>query len=279
VQELTATSYTVTENTGEVVTVYTENGILEDFLQVAGSYSGDGHVEGLLGSDNGDTADDIALSDGTVLSQTVSQQQLYATFGDAWRVSDPGSATGFPSLLDYATGQTTATFTELGFPTSDIILADLPTSVVTAATAAVSAAGLDPTSVRGQDAVLDYALTNNPSFIAADATIQQIDTAAPTALVVSPGTTSTPLSGGIASPTTTLTEPATGSTPVVFQVYTTQAVTADTVVDWAVISPGAGFLTATDFGGTLPSGTATIDTGARHAPLRTVTSRYPDDAA
>ena len=258
---LTANSYQVTEDTGEVVRVGNYDGVLSDWVQVAGSYSGDGHVEGLLGNADGNPGNDIALPVGTVLSQPLSQQDLYNSFGNSWRLSDPGLSTGFPSLLDYGTGQSTATFTDISDPASVITLADLPASVVANATAAVTAAGLDPNSVHGQDAVLDYALTNNPSFIAADATLQQVEASAPTPLVVSPGTTTAPLSGGVVSPATALTELATGSTPVVFQVYTTQPVTADTVLDWSVISPGSGFLTAADFGGTLPSGTATIDTG------------------
>ena len=191
----------------------------------------------------------------------MSQQQLYTQFGAAWRVSDPGSPTGFDSLLDYGQGQNTGTFTNANFPVDYIDLAELPAALVANATTIVAAAGLDPTTPLGQDAVLDYALTNNPDFIAEDLAEQQLGGGASSSLVVSPGTTTAPLSAGVASPTTVLTEPTTGNTPVVFQVYTTQAVTADTVVDWSVVSPGAGFLTAADFGGTLPSGTATIDTG------------------
>jgi hypothetical protein len=133
--------------------------------------------------------------------------------------------------------------------------------VVANATAVVTAAGLDPTTALGQDAVLDYALTNNPDFITEDLAEQQLGGGASSSLVVSPGTTTAPLSAGVASPATVLTEPTSGGTPVVFQVYATQAVTADTVLEWTVVNDGTGFLTAADFGGTLPSGTTTIDTG------------------
>jgi hypothetical protein len=106
----------VTEQTGEAVTIDTAAIALEFTIQIDGSYSGDGHIEGLLGNDNGNPANDFELPKDTILTQPLTQQQLYTQFGAAWRVSDPDSPTGFDSLLDYGPGQNTSTFTDPSFP-------------------------------------------------------------------------------------------------------------------------------------------------------------------
>src|SRR5205807_9956787 len=69
-----------------------------------------GSVQGLLGTDSGNPANDLALPDGTVLPQPVSQSTLYGQYADAWRITDQ------TSLFDYAPGQSTATFTNEDFP-------------------------------------------------------------------------------------------------------------------------------------------------------------------
>ena len=277
IRELTATSFIVTANTGEVVTVNAagdaENypadnsvgGVLNYTVQLTDSYAAGGFVQGLLGNDDGTTANDIALPAGAVLPQPLTEADLYQDFGNSWQVTDPGSSTGIASILDYAAGQSTATFIVPGFPQSDVTLADLPASVLQGASLAVVAAGLDPTSVAGQDALLDYALTNDTSLIAGDASLPQPAGAAITPLQLAPpsGPPAEPQAYGVAAPTTSVTEPAAGAPPlpVVFTVYAIQSVTADTVLDWAAVADGPGVLTAADFGGTLPSGTATIANG------------------
>ncbi|MEO6839513.1 MAG: Hint domain-containing protein, partial [Bradyrhizobium sp.] len=56
-------------------------------------------------------------------------------------------------------------------------------------------------------------------------------------------------------------------TPVSFTVYSTTPVTQDTVVDYAVVSPNAGFLGAASFGGALPTGQVTIAAGSSSATV------------
>ena len=50
-----------------------------------------------------------------------------------------------------------------------------------------------------------------------------------------------------------------------FTVYLTSAEATATTIDYQVTAPGAGFLTAADFGGTLPGGTVTIAAGQTSA--------------
>ncbi|WP_273280893.1 Ig-like domain-containing protein [Pseudooceanicola atlanticus] len=115
-------------------------------------------VEGLLGNFDGDATNDLQLGDGTVLGTSPSYSTLYGSFADAWRVTDA------TSLLDYADGETTADFTDLTFPAAHVTLEDLPDDVVAAATAAVDSRGITDPQIR-ENAILDYALTGDASYI------------------------------------------------------------------------------------------------------------------
>jgi hypothetical protein len=66
-------------------------------------------LRGLLGDRNGKAEDDFRLRDGTVLPKPLSAQ-AWKDFAAAWRISQA------ESLFTYAAGQSTTTFTDLGFP-------------------------------------------------------------------------------------------------------------------------------------------------------------------
>ncbi|WP_210254935.1 VWD domain-containing protein, partial [Methylocapsa sp. S129] len=248
-------TYQISSIHGETVDV-TNYGTFLDVNTTLGPNFPAGDVVGLLGTDTGNPANDFQTADGTILQPPLTLNQLYQEFGDSWRVTDA------TSLLDYGPGQTTATFTDLNFPADAISLAQLPTSVVEAAAAAVAAAGITDPTLR-DDAIYDYALTNDKSFITGALTAQQEGVTTP--LQLTPTDTSSTLGLGITAPTLSVAEPTTGTTAVSFTVYSTAVVTSATVVDYAVIAPGAGFLDATAFGGTLPSGQVTIAAGQSSA--------------
>ncbi|MGB3508184.1 MAG: VWD domain-containing protein [Microcoleaceae cyanobacterium] len=79
-------------------------------------------VSGLLGNFNGDSSDDIKTRSGEVLPSNPNYEQLYKVFGNSWRVSQK------ESLFDYARGETTATFTDLSFPTKIVRTSDFPSN-------------------------------------------------------------------------------------------------------------------------------------------------------
>jgi hypothetical protein len=115
-------------------------------------------VAGLLGNNDGNGANDLALPDGTVLPNPVPVTLLYGQFADAWRVTDD------TSLFIYGAGESTATFTNRDFPNAVVRLEDLDPAVRAAAEQAAIAAGLVPGTWEFNSAVLDVALTNNPGF-------------------------------------------------------------------------------------------------------------------
>lgn len=69
-----------------------------------------GKVRGLLGNFNGDVNDDFATRDGIVLTQPISFDDLYDVFAESWRIEQG------ESLLDYAGGEDTETFTDRSVP-------------------------------------------------------------------------------------------------------------------------------------------------------------------
>ena len=266
ISQLSQNSYQVTEKTGETIDI-TNNGQYFDYTVDLAPSATPGSVEGLLGTYTG-TANAFELPDGTVLGSTLTQTQLYQTFGNAWRITDG------TSLLNYLQGETTATYTDLAHPAYALPVASLPTAVVQAATDAAAAAGL--TGTAATDAVYDYLATGDPSFItnAANTGAAAPVTATATITAVAPP----PPSIGI-SPSATMVTEISGQTPVTFTVSLTSAATTDTVIDYAesptAIDTGKTYFGAADFGGTLPSGTVTILAGQTQAQI---TLEIPDSA-
>lgn len=79
-----------------------------------------GRLRGLLGDFDGDPQDDLRSRDGTLFEVPVSFDDLYGPLATSWRLSQD------ESLLPYAAGETTETFTDLGFPGESARAASLP---------------------------------------------------------------------------------------------------------------------------------------------------------
>lgn len=119
----------------------------------------EGQVVGLGGNNNGKTDDDIALRDGTVLSQPITPQVLYGKYEDSWRISQA------ESFFDYKPGQNTETFTNRYFPSEYVTIDDLdPADRQKAEQMALAAGITDPTIL--QSAIIDLVLSNfDESFL------------------------------------------------------------------------------------------------------------------
>jgi von Willebrand factor type D domain/RTX calcium-binding nonapeptide repeat (4 copies) len=87
--------YTVTYPTGDMLSNAVFGGFLMDpTLDLANSRN----VGGLLGNNNGNPNDDLALRDGTVLTNPLAPENLYGEFANSWQVTDQ------ESLFSYAFG-------------------------------------------------------------------------------------------------------------------------------------------------------------------------------
>ncbi len=106
-----------------------------------------GHLEGLLGDADGSPQDDLV--DG-------------APAGGDWRIDDA------TSLFDYAPGESTATFTDAGFPYSRLRASDLPDDVRASAEATCRAAGVIDAQMLDA-CVLDLAVTGDLAAVTAAA--------------------------------------------------------------------------------------------------------------
>ncbi|TKX48320.1 trypsin-like serine protease [Halorubrum sp. ASP121] len=139
-------------------------------------------MSGLLGSPDGNAGNDIALADGTTLSTSPSFEELYGQYREDYRV------TAENSLFDYDEGESPEEFYDPNYPSEQVTVDDLPADDREAAIEAATNAGLEPGTAHFRDAVLDYALTEDPSYIqsastAADETDVTTDaTSAETAL-------------------------------------------------------------------------------------------------
>ena len=141
-----------------------------------------GTTTGLLGNFNASPSDDLRTRGGKVVAfkaaaalwpgvERVSiddptdpkfADKLYDDVGDSWRLSQK------ESLLDYAAGQSTKTFTDKSIPRQLVEAADLSDSKRASAEAACRAAGVTaPTAL--EDCILDVGLTGQTAFAAAAA--------------------------------------------------------------------------------------------------------------
>jgi hypothetical protein len=122
-----------------------------------------GRLEGLLGDDNGNPADDVKADGSSTPIAAPSFSTLYPAFANSWRITQA------TSLFTYAAGTSTATYTDESFPHAAVSTADLPD--LAQATATCRAAGVtDPVTL--QNCELDVGLTGQASFAAADASGQ-----------------------------------------------------------------------------------------------------------
>ncbi|MBK1634147.1 VWD domain-containing protein [Rhodovulum adriaticum] len=128
-----------------------------------------GNVEGLLGNANGNQADDVALADGTALARPLAFDDLYGQYRDDWRVDSEGE-----SLFTYGAGLGPDSYYLPDYPTGMTGLDDFTQDQIDAAEAAVAGSGLTPGTVAFQQAVLDYLLTGDESYIDSAQGAQQV---------------------------------------------------------------------------------------------------------
>jgi Ca2+-binding RTX toxin-like protein len=243
---LTESSYVLARSDGEQIRFDSNGDYLNvrPFLAAARADA----MEGLLGDFNGSLGDDLQLADGTVLPQPITSTLLYGGFAAAWRVTDA------TSLFTYAPGQGTADFQNLAFPPAPVRLDDLPADVVEAARQAVLAGGVtDP--VLQDAAILDLVLTGETSFVAAAAAAPTPDAGLDVIIPPPP-----PLLGLI-SPVVGVTEGDTGTIAISFGLFRTGDTSAQLDAGWTLQALGLGYTDAGDFGGILPTGTATFAAG------------------
>lgn len=140
-----------------------------------------GQMVGLIGNFNGNTSDDLMARDGSIVPARSSYSvatnalaralpavipvgevedayfdTLYRQFGDSWRV--PAEE----SLFDYGPGQSTATFTDLDFPSEFFTLNQVSPVQVRSSLETCREAGVEEALLDG--CVFDVAATGEPSF-------------------------------------------------------------------------------------------------------------------
>ncbi|MFG2913165.1 VWD domain-containing protein [Kitasatospora sp. NPDC048298] len=114
------------------------------------------HVRGLLGDFNGDPDQDVRTREGETLPKDPPFDRLYHAFADSWRVNQADS------LFDYASGESTGTFTLRDFPERPTTLGTVPNrSVATVLCQAAGVAAGPPLD----ECVMDAALTGQASFV------------------------------------------------------------------------------------------------------------------
>jgi von Willebrand factor type D domain len=198
----------------EVVTCNSSSNI-NVMVKVAPSRSG--HLEGLLG-DPGEAYDELVGGNGVVYSmdqlgfpwENVSNfDVLYHQFAQSWRISQQSS------LFYYGKGQSTATFTDLAFPSKALTVASLTPKTVAAAEKDCKAEGIT-NSYLLSDCVYDLGLTGGRGICLAGAEARvQAATGGPAATALPessgalPPSSSLPASSGF--PTTTTTSPSNGA--------------------------------------------------------------------
>ena len=210
-----------------------------------------GNVRGLMGDADGtgDTSDDLALRDGTVLSQPVAFDTLYGDYAASWNLD--GSAADLTSL--FSDGVTVAR--DPDFPIAVLTVDDLPADIREAAEAAVLAAQdpenpLDPAIFDA--AVLDFALTGNPDFIsgALGLAAEQTDEAEPADAPALPATVN------VSAVDATITEGDAGSQDVFFTFSRFGITEGEVTVNFSIGGDidGSDVSEATDFTGSVVFG-------------------------
>jgi hypothetical protein len=189
---------------------------IDVFVKVAASRAG--HLEGLLG-DPGEPFDELVGGDGAVysLDQLTTPWEsaqdfdvLYHQFAQSWRITQQ------TSLFYYPEGTSTASFTDLNFPSKALTVASLTPTTVAAAKRDCKAEGVTNPYLLS-DCVYDLGLAGGRDVClsGAEARVQAV-TGGPTATALPessgallPSSTPPP-SGGL--PTTTTTRPTTTKT-------------------------------------------------------------------
>ena len=260
VTEESPTSYVVNWNTGESLTVSVAGSYINTTVALA-AQDDNGNVKGLLGYDNGVNNDFAPIVSGT----TITTNQLYYGSGnpgvadslaDYWRVAQGNS------LLYYASGTNTDTYTNVGFPADAFSLSDLPAALQQEGLQEAVQAGITDPQLQ-QAAALDFIVTGDPEIVTGGANVQQQGITTTNSDVT--GAAITPALG-VAANNAALVEPATGDLNVGFTVYLTEAEAQASTVEWTVETPNGGYLDGSAFtGGILPSGSIIIAAGSSSA--------------
>ncbi|MGJ8545255.1 MAG: nidogen-like domain-containing protein [Sulfitobacter sp.] len=141
--------------------------VLTDRVDISMSLSGElaGNLEGLLGDGDGDASNDVAFANGTALLRPFAFEDLYGLYRDDWRVAEDDS------LFTYDTGETYEGFYIEDHPADIASLSDFTDDQIAAATVTLLAAGLTEGTVNFNNALLDFLVTGDDSYIdsAADA--------------------------------------------------------------------------------------------------------------
>lgn len=161
---------------------------------------------GLLGDADSDPDNDWTARDGSVVSTSSTGRTPYSDFFDTWRVS------GEESILRYAAGESTATFTDLTYPEVPIGVDDLDPAQRARAEAVCRAAGVD-TSPLLEQCTLDYALSGDMGFVTSAQTATYDEQARESGSVADPAPGSGDPSGDSASETAWATTPSSAGTP------------------------------------------------------------------
>ena len=157
-------------------------------------------LTGLLGSADGNVANDLTSRGGVVLDPSDPEffARLYDPFGASWRIAQT------ESLFDYAPGESTATFTRLDIPSGPATIETLDQATRDRAEVLCRAVGVhtEPTLT---DCILDVGSTGDSAYAASSAAVEAATggrgaEAVAGAGVVSPITVGATASGVIAGP-------------------------------------------------------------------------------
>ncbi len=159
----TGTSYVIGWPDGTALRV----NIWSTRLDITVSPGAPGKFVGLFGDANGSPVGDLITRDGEILSVDPSVDEVYARFGESWRVSQD------VSLFHYATGESTETFTNRDFPLEHVTLESLDPDVRAEAERICRKAGI--TSQPALDeCTFDVAVTGDLSFVLSAALVAAI---------------------------------------------------------------------------------------------------------
>ena len=194
-------------------------------------------LRGLLGSADGNPANDFTMRDGTLLDQKdpAFATKLYDPFAASWRITQA------ESLFDYGPGQSTATFNRPDIPHAPATVDSLDAATRAKAEALCRAVGVstEPTLT---DCILDVGISGDSSYAASAAVVQ-----------VSTATAGAPLPGQAPAPPPALDKKISGTiaTPSQVDKTTFTAKAGDVVyldaqgacvagLTWALVGPAGG---------------------------------------
>lgn len=151
------------------VQVILHGNYLDIFVELTKSRAG--HVVGLFGNFDRDPVNDITARDGTKIDLKSAdsrelRRKLYDVFGNSWRIRQS------ESIFDYASGESTATYTDPKFPYELVTTATLDTGKRTHAEEICKQAGVIDANFL-DNCILDIAVTGDAQFTQSSVKAQQ----------------------------------------------------------------------------------------------------------